>query len=380
MTFRDETMREGMQIENADIPTADKIRLLEAISEIGVPSINAGSFVSPRYTPQMRDIDNIITGFKPKEGVRYYYLALNQQGRERAKSYMPPLSAGGPARPGLGCHMCDIFIRRNANRSQADEMAEWPRIVEAAKESGVKEANIGVNATWGSNFQGSFTTKESLDIMERQHDMWDKAGIKVTGVSGGDPMSHCRPHAVEEWCATVLEKWPDLKHWGLHLHNARGMAIPSLYAALRVLDDRHTLDVDSCLGGIGGCPYCGNGRATGMMATEDMVFMLEEMGIPTPYDLEKTIRAVWMLEEVLGRVTDGHVSKCGPTPRDGSFVPPYDMNLPFVETFEHAKHFLLGSAAYEGAISPWREPIVSDALDTRRAKIASGEIQLPVYA
>jgi hydroxymethylglutaryl-CoA lyase len=132
------------------------------------------------------------------------------------------------------------------------------------------------------------------------------------------------------------------------------MALPTSYAALRFLGEDDDLYLDTTAGGIGGCPYCGTGRATGMAATEDLVNMLEEMRIDTGVDLDALIEAVWLLEEIIGRQAPGHVSKTGPLPR-GAKV--YGPNLPFVETFQEARHFRLGSAVVEGQVTPWREPI-----------------------
>ena len=118
----EEGMRDGLQIESADIPVAAKIRLLNALSETGLKEINVGSFVSPKYTPQMAGIDEIVTGFTPKPGVRYTYTALNDKGVERAKAYTPPLS---PRAHELSTRvdMCDVFAQRNTNRTQAQQMA-----------------------------------------------------------------------------------------------------------------------------------------------------------------------------------------------------------------------------------------------------------------
>src|SRR5205085_1428256 len=142
--------------------------------------------------PQMAKIDEIVTGFTPQPGVRYTALALNERGVQRAKEYSPPLTLGGRGIPSLGCHQCDVFVRRNTNRSQADEIARWPGIVAAAKEAGAKEAGIGTNASWGSNFMGEFSMETRFGYLEREHAMWDEAGIKVTSISLGDPMGWCR--------------------------------------------------------------------------------------------------------------------------------------------------------------------------------------------
>ena len=144
--------------------------------------------------------------------------------------------------------------------------------------------------------------------------MWDQAGIKVVSVAMGDPMSWCRPDKVEESIEQVKARWPEIHHFRLHLHNGRNMSIASAYAAMRVLEPEDTLELDGTIGGIGGCPYCGNGRATGMAPTEDLLHMMDDMGIDTGINMDKLIDCVWMLEEVLGRTTYGHVSKAGPGP------------------------------------------------------------------
>ena len=365
----EEGMREGMQIEDANISVADKIRLIDALSDTGLQTINVGSFVSPKYTPQMAQIDEVMTGFEPREGVTYTALALNDRGIQRAREYTPPLTVGGRRVPSLSCHMCDVFVRRNTNRSQEDEIARWPAIIAGAKESEATEASIGMNAAWGSNFLGEFTFEQRMELLERQHGLWDEAGITVTSVFLGDPMSWNRPWVVEEQLEAIKKRWPEITAFSLHLHDARGFALPSIYAALRVLEPTDSLRIDTTIGGIGGCPYCGNGRATGMAPTEDVINMLEEMGIDTGVDLGKLVRVVWMLEEILGRPTMGHVSKGGPMPHGDSL---YDANMPFVETFEQARHFLEGPSVYEGGIYPWSEPIMSPALDALRGSPVTG--------
>ncbi|MFA7249727.1 MAG: citramalate synthase [Dehalococcoidia bacterium] len=359
----EETMREGMQIEDKDIPVADKIRLLDALSKTGIKNINVGSFVSPTYTPQMAKIDEIVTGFHPEPGVRYTALALNERGVQRAREYSPPLTIGR-GNPSLGVHMCDVFIRRNANRSQADEIGRWPGTVAAAKEAGAKEAGIGCNASWGSNFTGEVAMEDRFAILEREHKLWDEAGIKVTSISLGDPMGWCRPWIVKDDIIEVKKRWPDIVNWRFHFHNGRGLALSCTYAALDALEAKDTLHIDTALGGIGGCPYCGSGRGMGMAPTEDVVNMLNEMGIETGVDIYKVIECEWLLEEILGRPLVGMVSKVGPMPRGKKL---YDPNLPFIETFQHAKHFLLGPTVYEGAISPWAKPIESEQLNALRA-------------
>jgi len=359
--YKEEGMREGMQIEDQNISVDDKVELLDMLSETGLQQIVVGSFVSPKWTPQMERIDEIVTRFKPKPGVTYTALALNSRGVERARAYSPPLTIERDAYPRLNVHMCDVFVRRNTNRSQMQEMERWPQVIAQAQELNVKEAGIGTNASWGSNFMGEFPVDNLMTMLERQHSMWDEVGIDVRSASMGDPMSHCTPAKVEESVYRVKETWPEINHIRLHLHNGRNMAIASAYAAMKVLGPDDTLEIDGTIGGFGGCPYCGNGRATGMAPTEDLLHMMEDMGIPTGVDIDKLIDCVWTAERIMGRELYGHVSKAGPRPKTVDQL--YDINAPFVETTEQAKHFKLGPEVYEGGIYPYSEPITSPYRD-----------------
>ena len=359
--YKEEGMREGMQIEDAQISVDDKVGLLDMLSETGLQQIVVGSFVSPKWTPQMERIDEIVTKFKPKPGVTYTALALNARGVERAKAYSPPLTIERDAFPRLNVHMCDVFVRRNTNRTQMQEMERWPQVIAQAQELNIKEAGIGTNASWGSNFLGEFPVDNLMKMLERQHSMWDEVGIDVRSASMGDPMSHCTPAKVEESVYRVKETWPEINHIRLHLHNGRNMAIASAYAAMRVLGPDDTLDIDGTIGGFGGCPYCGNGRATGMAPTEDLLHMMDDMGIPTGVDIDKLVECVWAAEKIMGRELYGHVSKAGPRPKTLDRL--YDIDMPFVETTEQAKHFKVGPGAYEGGIYPYSEPITSPYRD-----------------
>lgn len=353
--YKEECMREGMQIEDVNIPVEQKVKLLEALSETGLKSIVVGSFVSPKYTPQMACIDEIVRRFRPKAGVTYTALVANPKGEERARAYSPPLTLEREPVPYLRCHLCDVFVRRNFNRAQSQEIARWPQIVERARAKGAAAGGIGINAAWGSNFLGPFTLGQRMEMLGRQHALWDEAGVSVTHVSLGDPLSWNLPHEVEETLIAIKERWPAITHFKLHFHNARGMALASAYAALRALEATDTLYIDGAIGGIGGCPYCGNGRATGTIATEDLMHMLDRMGIQTGVDLDRIIECVWMLEEMIGRPAMGHVSKAGPCPVAAEDR--YDPNMPLVETYGQARHFRLGPKAYEGGQRPWKEPI-----------------------
>jgi hydroxymethylglutaryl-CoA lyase len=351
----EEGMRDGLQIENPDIPVSDKIRLLNALSETGLKEIAVGSFASPKWTPQMASIDDIVKGFTPKPGIRYTYSAYNDRGMERARAFTPPLSERIREYQ-LGVTMCDVFAQRNYNRTQAQEVAKWPKQIEKASARGITEGGIHLSAAFGSNWTGEFSLEQRMTMLDRMYRVWTEAGVTVTRFGISDAMSWCMPHQLEQQIAAVKERWPSITDFNLHLHNGRGMALASFYAALRILDSTDTLRVQSSIGGMAGCPYCGNGRAAMMIATEDLMHMLEEMGISTGVDIYKLIEVVWLAEEIVGHPLYGFVSKCGPRPNADRLYP---MDMPRIETLEQAKHFIIGPQAYRGAPSPWKERITS---------------------
>jgi hydroxymethylglutaryl-CoA lyase len=230
-------------------------------------------------------------------------------------------------------------------------------VVAGAAAAGATQAQIGVNSAWGSNWLGLFNHAERMEMLERQHALWTAAGIEVTKVFLGDPMGWHMPDQVEEDLRAVTARWPAVRTFHLHLHNTRGISPISSYTALRTLDARHTLILDGSIGGMAGCPYCGNGRAASLIPTEDLVYLLEELGYDTGVDLNALIDVVALAEQVLGHRLYGHVSKAGGRPRGADLYP---MDLPFIETLEEAQHFRLGPSTYAGAMSPWKETIRSE--------------------
>ena len=360
MEIIEEGMREGMQIESADISTDAKVALLDALSDSGLRTIVVGSFVSPAWTPQMAKIDELMARFTPRPGVKYTALALNERGRERIAEYMPPLSVSSEF-PRTLVHLCDVFVRRNTNRSQADEIAAWPGIIETTVASGATTAGIAINAAWGSNWLGPFDEDYRMDMLARQHALWSAAGVTVDRVWLGDPMAWNVPDQVASQLRAVKARWPRVKTFHLHLHDARGTALLSAYEAMKVLGPDDHLVVDTSIGGMGGCPYGGHGRMTRMIPTEDLVDLMNELGIDNDIDLDRLIDAAILAEEVVGHPLWGHVSKAGPRPRGGRLYP---MDLPFIETEAQAQHFRLGPGAYQGARSPWAGPIESPARES----------------
>ena len=351
----EEGMRDGLQIESPDIPLAAKIRLLDALSETGLKEIAVGSFVSPKWTPQMACMDELVKAFHPKPGVRYTYTALNDKGLERAQEFTPPLSPKAHEYS-TRVDMCDVFAQRNTNRTQAQQIAAWPKQIEKAVARGAKEGGMSISNAFGSNWTGEVPTEKLMSMFDRMYQQWTDAGIPVVRIGFSDATGWNLPHHVERTLETVKARWPSITDFNLHLHNARGAALASVYAALRVLDSSDTLRLQTSIGGMAGCPYCGMGQAAMMIATEDLMHMLEEMGIHTGVDLYKLIEVVWLAEEVVGHPLYGFVSKAGPRPH---FDRLYPMDMPRIETLAQARHFILGPNAYRGAASPWSRPITS---------------------
>jgi hydroxymethylglutaryl-CoA lyase len=353
--YNEEVMREGFGIEDVRIPLQAKVDFLDALSETGLTRITVGAFVSPRFVPQMADFEELLRRFRPKPAVTYLPFIHNQRARQQARQFSPPLTLEEEWCT-LFLDICDIHQRRNVNRSIEQIMAFWPQMIADAKTNGVRKGRVGAASFWGSSFMGKFSRAYRFSFLERQIELLTDAGIEVAEIGLHDSQSWSLPHEVAEDLGAIKSRWPDVKRFHLHMHDARGMALTGLYAALCTLDASDTVLIDGTLGGIGGGQYGGNGRASGMVATEDLLHMLDGMGVPLGADLGKIIDCVWMLEKIIGHPAFGHVSKAGPRPAGPTEF--YDPNMPAVESFGAAKHFRLGPGAYEKeGYSPWKQRI-----------------------
>jgi len=349
VNIKDDTMREGLQIEDKDILVSEKLRLLDAIGETGAKVISIGSFAHPKWTPQMACVDEIARSFVPRPGVTYTAAFFNQVGFERADAYYPKLDVRTAQHSNL-VEMCDTFARRNYNRTQEQQIAEMEGTITRAREAGVEYGSVVLGSPFGSNFEGKFTLEQAMRLLERMLGRWHEQGLKVGRCSLVDPMGWNMPDQTRAILSAIRERWPEITELHCHFHNTRGVTMASYYEALQAGVE----NFDTCLGGMGGCPYCGNGRAAGHVPTEDFVCMCEEMGIDTGYDLDKLIEAAAIAEEVVGHPLWGHASKAGPLPRGDRLYP---RDMPFVETLQEASHFRSGPSVYAHQISPWRKGV-----------------------
>lgn len=346
VTITDDSMREGLQIESAAIPVEAKLRLLDALGETGAKVISIGSFAHPKWTPSMAEIEELAERFVPKPGIRYTAAIFNQVGFERADRFYPKIDVR-TRHYSTHVEVCDSFARRNYNRTQAQQLAAMEGTITAARRAGVERGAVTLGSPFGSNFEGPFSLEQRLGFVERMVDAWHDAGFEVGRLSLSDAMGWNVPHQVRETIESVRERWPEIETFHLHLHNSRGATIASYYEALLL----GVTEFDTSIGGMGGCPYCGNGRSAGHVPTEDFVDLCHEMGIETGYDLDKLIEAAWIAEEIVGHSLWGHVSKAGPRPRADRVYP---VDMPFIETLEEAAHFRKGPSVYEGQIAPWQ--------------------------
>ena len=348
VTSTADPVHRGPQIESAAIPVEAKLRLLDALGETGAKVISIGSFAHPKWTPQMACIDEIAERFVPRPGIRYTAAVFNKTGYDRADRWYPKLNVRREGRlPSTAVELCDSFARRNYNRSQAQQIAALDATIAAARAAGATQASVGIGNPFGSNFEGPFSREQRMALLELMIGKWQAAGITVVRVSFLEAMGWNMPHLVRETLTEIRERWPSITDFHMHLHNQRGATLASYYEALQL----GAREFDTCLGGMGGCPYCGNGRSAGHVPTEDFVDLCHEMGIETGYRLDKLIEAVAIAEEVVGHPLWGHVSKSGPRPRGEALYP---LDMPFVETLEEAAHFRKGPQVYEGQLSPWK--------------------------
>ena len=299
--IREEGPREGFQIERVGIPTEDKVRLVDALSETGLDWIQVTSFVSPKWVPQMADAEEMSQLFKKKEGIEYTALYLNEAGARRAVQSGKYNVVGD-----LITTASNKFSLRNTNRDIEQTVAHLPRAIETYKELGLPINHGYVMAAFGCNFQGDVPLEQVMWLIDKQVELGQEYGFTLEEVTLADTMGWANPEQIKRMVGAVRNKYPDLEV-SLHLHDTRGLAIANTYAALQMGITKHSTSI----GGLGGCPFAGHAGAAGNMVTEDLVFMCHEMGIETGVDLDKVIEVGLLAEEIVGHPLPGKVMKGG---------------------------------------------------------------------
>ncbi|MFI4988126.1 MAG: hydroxymethylglutaryl-CoA lyase [Alphaproteobacteria bacterium] len=299
--INEEGPREGFQIEKGPISTARKIALIDALSETGLQQIQVVSFVSPKAVPQMADAEEVVKGIAKKPGVRYTALWLNDKGLARALA-TKRLDVHGS----LSLTASEKFLKRNQNRTLAENRAAQHGIIGMYKEHGVAVERGSIMAAFGCNFEGDIPVARVLDIVQEMLDIAEEHQIKIKTLSLADTMAWATPLSIKRLVGAVRERFPELRI-NLHLHDTRGMGIANAYAGLEMGVE----SFDAAVGGLGGCPFAAHAGAAGNVCTEDLVFMCEEMGIATGVDLEKLIETARLAEDIVGHPLPGAVMKGG---------------------------------------------------------------------
>jgi hydroxymethylglutaryl-CoA lyase len=289
--------RDGLQNEKGKVPTADKIALVEALADAGFTRIETSSFVSPKWVPQMGDAAEIFQKLKKKSGIKYIALVPNEKGMDAAlQSDVKDIAVFTAA--------SETFNQKNINRGIEESLQDIHELLRRAKEKNIWVRGY-ISTGFGCPYEGKIDPQEVLKIALRLIEE------DVDELSIGDTIGVATPHQVQELVALLLKDIPQEKI-ALHFHDTRGTALANVLAGMQM----GITKFDSSAGGLGGCPYAPG--ASGNLATEDLLYMLEGMGITTGVNLEKVIAASQKIGRVLNRALpskylQAHMAKGRPT-------------------------------------------------------------------
>ncbi len=258
--------RDGLQNENARISTDDKVRYIDLLSQTGLRWIEATSFVSPKAIPQLADAAEVFSLIRKAPGVRYPVLVPNIKGYERAR-------AAGADAVAVFTAASESFTKRNINMTIDESLEAFRDVVRVAKTDGVWVRGY-VSTAFGSPFGDTVTPQMVLDVSVKLME------LGCNELSIGDTIGVGVPSQVEALIPLLASRVP-LDRIALHFHDTRGTALANVYAGLQ----QGVAKFDSSSGGLGGCPYAPG--ATGNVGTEDVLYLLHEMGIETGVDIAK---------------------------------------------------------------------------------------------
>lgn len=283
--------RDGLQNEAAPIPTPGKLELVRALIAAGLTRIELTSFVSPRWVPQLADAEELARALQPPPGVTLSALCPNAKGLERAR-------AVGLREVAVFLSASETHNRKNTNKTIAQSLETFEEVVPAALKAQI-QVRAYVSTVWGCPYEGDIDTGVALDITHKL------LALGCYQVSLGDTIGVGTPLQTREILKRFLAEIPAAK-LAVHFHDTRGTALTNALVALEL----GFRDFDASVAGVGGCPYAPG--AAGNLATEDLVYLLEEMGISTGVDLDLLIEAGRTAERVIGRKLPGKVHQAGP--------------------------------------------------------------------
>ncbi len=276
--------RDGLQNELRTLQTVDKARLIQALIDAGEKRIEVTSFVSPRWIPQLADAEKLLGLLKRPDDVAFTALIPNLKGLERAKA--------------AGLHEAAVFLsvteshsRKNINKSVSEAVATARKVAAGAIGAGMR-VRCYLSTVWGCPYEGAVKPAQVINVVKQLADMG------LYQLSLGDTIGIGTP-AQTEAIVSAVSKYLPLEQIALHLHDTRGTALANALVGLSM----GITTFDSSIGGLGGCPYAPG--AAGNLASEDLVFMLDGMGIGTGIDLNKLVEAGALAQELIGRKLSG---------------------------------------------------------------------------
>jgi hydroxymethylglutaryl-CoA lyase len=302
VTIKEVGPREGFQFEKGAISLADKIALVDALSETGVKTIEFTSFVSPKWVPQMADAEQMIAGIRRAPGVAYEAIWLNEAGLERAAKFRDVLQL----RPMFSVAGSDTFMRKNTNRTVDERLEELPGWVASYRKLGMDWIDVGVMAAFGCNYEGDVDPRAVVKVLQKVEQKAEACGSRLGGIGLADTMGWANPLQIKRVVGTVRDHWPSAPI-KLHLHDTRALAIANVLAGLEM----GVTHYDSAVAGMGGCPFAAHKGAAGNVTTEDVVFLCQEMGVETGIDLDRMIEAGQLAERVVGHPLPGKLKSGG---------------------------------------------------------------------
>lgn len=280
--------RDGLQNEPETVPTEIKIDLIERLAATGLPVVEATAFVSPKWVPQMADHDAVMRGIRRMANVRYPVLTPNMKGFEAA-------AAAGADEVAVFGAASESFSRRNINCSISESLERFAPVVEAAKAQGLRVRGY-ISCVLGCPYEGDIAPSAVAAVADVLYRMG------CDEISLGDTIGVGTPLKAQRMVDAVASRVP-LERLAAHFHDTYGQALANLLAVLQL----GVRTIDSSVAGLGGCPYARG--ATGNVATEDVVYMLNGMGIETGVDLEALIDVGRWICGVLGREPASRVSR-----------------------------------------------------------------------
>jgi hydroxymethylglutaryl-CoA lyase len=288
--------RDGLQSESALLPTASKLELIRRLVASGVRRLEVTSFVNPKKVPQMADAEALMAALPEVPGVAYIGLVLNRKGFDRAR-------IAGCQEVGMAVIASDTFNRRNQGMSTEESVAAWLDIASAAHAAGIKP-QVTISAAFGCPFEGEVDPERVIAIARRC------AEGRPIEIAIADTVGVGVPSQVTDLFGRLRDALPDIPLRG-HFHNTRNTGLANAYAAVMA----GAQSLDASVGGTGGCPFAP--AATGNIASEDLLYMLDRMGIETGVSIAGVIDTAKWLQVEIGRALPGMVMKAGnfPHPR-----------------------------------------------------------------